>query len=64
MQIATASEEQSHVAEDVNRNISHIADMARECSEEAGEIQQGIEDVSAKSKQLNELIARYQVSKR
>ncbi len=35
MQIATASEEQATVAEDINRNVTHISDLSEETSEDA-----------------------------
>ncbi|WP_017942147.1 MULTISPECIES: methyl-accepting chemotaxis protein [unclassified Thioalkalivibrio] len=51
-QVASATEEQSQVAEEINRNIHHINDIAVRNADGANEMQQAVEALEALAQQL------------
>ncbi|WP_235663610.1 methyl-accepting chemotaxis protein, partial [Aeromonas caviae] len=56
-QIATAAEQQSMVAEDMNRNVSGINDSALEMSQAASQLAQESELLAGLSRSLDERLA-------
>ena len=58
-QIATAAEEQQHVAEDINRNVVDIKNAADEVSEVATQTDVSGQQLEALSKQLSGLVGRF-----
>lgn len=61
VQIATASEEQSAVTEEVNRNITHIAEMAQLTSTNAQDNEQTSRVLSETAQSLDRLLQDYKV---
>ncbi|MFH7564724.1 methyl-accepting chemotaxis protein [Oceanimonas smirnovii] len=62
-QIATASEEQSAVAEEINRNLLNINEGSREALQVADLISESSERVHESSHQLTQQIARFQLER-
>lgn len=62
MQIATAAEEQSSVAEDMNRNVTGINDSAVEMSHAANYLAQESESLADLSHQLDQTLARFKIA--
>ncbi|MBL0546487.1 cache domain-containing protein [Aeromonas jandaei] len=62
-QIATAAEQQSMVAEDMNRNVSGINDSALEMSQSASQLAQESELLAGLSRSLDERLALFRLSK-
>ncbi len=60
-QIATAAEEQSAVAEEINRNISRIAEMADMTSEGARQTAAVSEELVTLAGRLEQLVARFRI---
>lgn len=58
-QIATGSEEQSHVAEEINRNVVRIVDASQKSSENITSTNEASEELSGLSETLRELIGRF-----
>lgn len=58
-QMATAVEEQSHVAEDINRQVVSISDLASTCSVSATKTSDSITLLKAISDELHELVVRF-----
>jgi methyl-accepting chemotaxis protein len=58
-QIATATEEQSAVAEDMNRNVSGISDATQEMREASSFLAQESETLAVMSHQLDEKLQRF-----
>lgn len=58
-QIATAAEEQQHVAEDINRNVVEIKTAADEVSEVATKTDSSGQRLDALAKQLAALVGRF-----
>jgi methyl-accepting chemotaxis protein len=58
-QIATAAEEQSAVAEDINRNIVEITHVAEETAKDANESYENSVQMSKEVDQLNQLLAEF-----
>lgn len=58
-QIATAAEEQHHVAEDINRHISQIHGDAQLVAELANSAQQDSQSLAGLSKELDTLVKRF-----
>jgi methyl-accepting chemotaxis protein len=61
MQIATAAEEQSHVAEDINRNVSDITHMGQENAEEIARGAESAQSLSANVDGLVQLVQRFRM---
>lgn len=60
-QIASASEQQSAVAEDINRNLLHINQITEAASENANQISENSTSLDQLSEQLKNLINRFKV---
>lgn len=60
-QVASAAEEQSVVAEDVNRNILHITEVAEVTSENAERTSMSAQQLGGLASDLRQLIHRYRV---
>ena len=60
-QIATATEEQSSVAEDLNRNIVNINQVSHEIGEAASQTATACKDLSALAHHLSELSQRFRI---
>ena len=60
-QIASAAEEQTAVAEEVNHSIVAISDVATQTSRSSEQLQHSSEDVSSMATQLHGLVAKFQV---
>ncbi|WP_196159784.1 methyl-accepting chemotaxis protein [Reinekea sp. G2M2-21] len=61
MQIATSTEEQSQVAEDVNSNLVQLSDMGKESFENASANKDRAGQVSSVAKQLNASVTRFKL---
>ena len=61
MQIATSTEEQSQVAEDVNSNLVQLSDMGRESFEHASANKERAGQVASVAKQLNASVTRFKL---
>ena len=60
-QIATAAEEQQHVAEDINRNVVEIKNAADDVSEIAHSARGNGDKLNLLSKTLNDLVGKFKV---
>ena len=60
-QIATATEEQSKVAEDVNRNIANISNVAEQTATAAQRAAQATEEIAGLSRKLRALVQRFKL---
>ena len=60
-QIATATEEQSKVAEDVNRNIANISSAADQTATAAQRAAQATEEIASLSRKLGALVQRFKL---
>ncbi|MDH5614007.1 MAG: methyl-accepting chemotaxis protein [Gammaproteobacteria bacterium] len=60
-QIASAAEEQGAVAEDINRNIVNISQVANQASESVHAMSTSSEELGQMSLKLSQLISRYNV---
>ncbi|ELZ5774359.1 chemotaxis protein, partial [Vibrio metschnikovii] len=58
-QIATAVEQQAHVAEDVNQQIVNISNLAASTQRSANQLNDCINDVDKVSDDLHELVVRF-----
>ena len=58
-QMATAVEEQSHVAEDINRQVTNISTLATTCSNSAGKTSEEITLLKNIADDLHELVVRF-----
>ena len=61
-QIATAAEEQSHVAEEMDRSITNIAGVAEQTTRSAGETMHATEDIHEQMDKLRELVSRFRTN--
>lgn len=61
-QIATASTQQSTVAEDINRNITHISNTTKEAFGEADHTSEACQQIAALVKELNSMVVQFKVS--
>lgn len=59
VQMAAAVEEQTHVAEDINRQVSNISTLAHNSLEKASNASDSISTLTAISGQLHELVVRF-----
>lgn len=60
-QIATAAEEQQHVAEDINRNVTEIKNVADDVSDIANATHENGDKMNRLSSVLTELVGRFKV---
>ncbi|ARU55837.1 methyl-accepting chemotaxis sensory transducer [Oleiphilus messinensis] len=60
-QIATASEEQASVAEDINRNVTHINDLSEQTSHDAQAALKASLDVKQMVDQMRDLVHQFKV---
>lgn len=60
IQIASASEEQSAVAEEINRNVISIRDVADQTSETTGQLKETGDELKQLSDRLTQMLNRYQ----
>jgi len=61
LQIASASEEQSSVAEEINQNVVHITDIATETSRSMQKIAESSDELATLSAYLDELVGSFKV---
>lgn len=61
VQVATASEEQSTVAEDINKNIVSISELAYSTAHESAEIASSSEQLSSLAAELQQVVRRFKV---
>ncbi|OMH39679.1 methyl-accepting chemotaxis protein [Motiliproteus sp. MSK22-1] len=62
IQIATATEQQSAVAEEMNQNIVHISGIANDTNESANMMLESMQEITKQVQQLNQLIARFKIT--
>ncbi|ART80183.1 methyl-accepting chemotaxis protein [Oceanisphaera avium] len=60
-QVAAAVEEQSHVAEDVNRSINTISDIAEQSEQSVGQTAQASQELARLASQLQTLVGRFKI---
>jgi methyl-accepting chemotaxis protein len=60
-QISTASEEQAHVTEDVNRNINHISEISTQTAASTEQLASASTDVARAAEQLTEYTLQFKV---
>ncbi len=58
-QMAAAIEEQAHVSEDINRQVSNISDLATTCADSATNTSQSITLLKTIASDLHELVVRF-----
>lgn len=61
MQIATASEEQAHVARDVDRNLVSIRDLAMQSTEGARQTLEASNELSKLAVRLNDMVGKFRL---
>jgi methyl-accepting chemotaxis protein len=61
MQIATASEEQAHVARDVDRNLISIRDLAMQSTEGARQTLIASNELSKLAVRLNDMVGKFRI---
>ncbi|MDW6003622.1 HAMP domain-containing methyl-accepting chemotaxis protein [Vibrio mangrovi] len=61
MQIASASEEQSTVAESINENVVNVRQIAQENATASDEARQSSGEIARLAEQLNQLVARFKI---
>lgn len=62
LQIATAAEQQSHVAEDINRNVNNISQMGHDNAEEISRSAASAQELSSSADGLVSLVSRFQMA--
>jgi len=60
-QIASASEEQSAVAEEINKNISNISDVAQQTATGAAQTAGASQELARLAEELQALVNRFRV---
>jgi methyl-accepting chemotaxis protein len=60
-QIATAAEQQTSVAEDINQNVTLIRDVSDQSATSAGQVASASNELSQLSEDLKQQISRFQV---
>ncbi|MFW5910412.1 MAG: HAMP domain-containing methyl-accepting chemotaxis protein [Thiohalospira sp.] len=63
-QIASSAEEQTSVAEDINRNVTEIATIADRSSEDASQLTASAEELSGLVEELKELVGHFRTGGR
>ncbi|WP_033135888.1 bacteriohemerythrin [Aeromonas finlandensis] len=63
-QIATAAEQQAQVAEETNRNVMQVANIARECLDLARESRAHTRDLNQANEEINLISEQFEVSQR
>lgn len=58
-QMATAVEEQSHVSEDVNRQVTSIAGLANDCLQTGRDTSSNVESLTSIARELKEVVVRF-----
>ncbi|PHX44869.1 hypothetical protein AO263_29845 [Pseudomonas sp. NZIPFR-PS5] len=61
MQIATASEQQAHVARDVDRNLVSIRDLAMQSTEGARQTLEASSELSTLAVRLNDMVGKFRL---
>jgi methyl-accepting chemotaxis protein len=61
LQVAAASEQQSHVAEEVKRNIAHIRELALQTSSSAEQLAGANNEVASSAETLNSIAVQFKV---
>lgn len=61
-QIATASEQQSHVADDINRNVANITQVGERTASDAASTSQASASLADSAQELVQLVSRFHVS--
>ncbi|WP_274520648.1 MULTISPECIES: hypothetical protein [Ectothiorhodospira] len=61
-QIASAAEEQSAVAEDINRNVVRISEVGHDVSSGSGEIASAAQELSRLAADLSHAMDRFRVN--
>ncbi|MBT1445163.1 methyl-accepting chemotaxis protein [Shewanella sp. JM162201] len=61
IQVAAATEEQSTVVEDINRNVTEINDITQRTADTAQAAARASQDLNALAKRLDQLVARFKV---
>jgi len=61
-QIATAAEEQSKVADEIDQNVSNIASVADSTNSSAGAAVKAADDIDAEVQRLRTLMAEFKPS--
>ncbi|WP_372870004.1 methyl-accepting chemotaxis protein [Shewanella sp.] len=61
IQVAAATEEQSTVVEDINRNVTEINDITQRTASTAQAAAKASQDLNALAKRLDQLVARFKV---
>ena len=62
IQIATAAEEQSHVAEDINQNVHSIKQMGEDNAAQVAQASEAAGDLSRNVDALVSLVSRFKMS--
>ena len=57
--IATAAEQQAHVANEVDKNVTNIADASRQTAETVASLNDSAEEMQQRVRELDSLIARF-----
>lgn len=60
-QVATASEEQSMVAEEINQNVVRISELAYTTADESADIASGSQELRSLAQTLQSLVARFKI---
>jgi methyl-accepting chemotaxis protein len=60
-QISTASEEQAHVTEDINRNISHISELSTQTAASSAQLTSASSEVASSAAKLTEYTQLFKV---
>jgi methyl-accepting chemotaxis protein len=61
MQIATATEEQSHVVEEINKNLQLISEYSSQSTDQSRSLSELSESLKARSDDLTDVVGRFRV---
>jgi methyl-accepting chemotaxis protein len=61
MQIATATEEQTHVVEEINRNLQSISDYSSRSSDQSRNLSTLAENLKSRTDELSDVVGRFRV---
>ncbi len=59
IQMAAAVEQQAHVADDINRQVVNISELASSTSDSARETSSSVSELKNTADQLHELVTRF-----